>query len=251
MIADFLLRLACGLLLALLPLPAGQINPRFYRTHFLTALALTAVATCFAGDVAGAHAAWLWTALVCGLAGAFVGSVVWSLEGAPLGRAVGFLTTLALVAALCLIGSGSADESPGWVLAGRLSSAVLLGASTTAMLMGHSYLIAPSMSLVPLYRLLVLLLAALLVRVVVAAFGLWFWSAEHSVRTLNDVTMLLPLRWVLGLALPLVLGGMAWQTARIRSTQSATGILYVIVIFCYLGEALSQLLFRITDGLVL
>jgi hypothetical protein len=29
---------------------------------------------------------------------------------------------------------------------------------------------------------------------------------------------------------------MAWQTARIRSTQSATGILYVVVICSFLGE---------------
>ena len=35
---------------------------------------------------------------------------------------------------------------------------------------------------------------------------------------------------------------MAWRTARIRSTQSATGILYVVVIFCFLGELTSQLL---------
>jgi hypothetical protein len=35
---------------------------------------------------------------------------------------------------------------------------------------------------------------------------------------------------------------MTWQTAKIRSTQSATGILYVVVIFCFLGELTGQLL---------
>jgi hypothetical protein len=39
---------------------------------------------------------------------------------------------------------------------------------------------------------------------------------------------------------------MAWQTARIRSTQSATGILYVAVIFCFLGELTGQLLWSST-----
>ena len=48
----------------------------------------------------------------------------------------------------------------------------------------------------------------------------------------------------LGFVAPLVLGWMAWQTARIRSTQSATGILYVVVIFCFLGELTSLLLPR-------
>jgi hypothetical protein len=50
------------------------------------------------------------------------------------------------------------------------------------------------------------------------------------------------LRWLLGFLAPLGLDWMAWQTARIRSTQSATGILYVVVIFCFLGELTSQLL---------
>jgi hypothetical protein len=41
---------------------------------------------------------------------------------------------------------------------------------------------------------------------------------------------------------PLVLVWMAWQSARIRSTQSATGILYVVVIFAFFGELMDQLL---------
>jgi len=53
-------------------------------------------------------------------------------------------------------------------------------------------------------------------------------------------------RWGLGFVAPLVLGVMAWQTARIRSTQSATGLLYVVVIFCFLGELTGQLLLSTT-----
>jgi hypothetical protein len=50
------------------------------------------------------------------------------------------------------------------------------------------------------------------------------------------------LRWGLGLIGPLILCVLAWQTAKIRSTQSATGLLYVVVIFCFLGELTGQLL---------
>ena len=50
------------------------------------------------------------------------------------------------------------------------------------------------------------------------------------------------MRWGLGFAARLCWASMAWQTARIRSTQSATGILYVVVIFCFLGELTGQLL---------
>ncbi len=56
----------------------------------------------------------------------------------------------------------------------------------------------------------------------------------------------LGVRWVIGLVGPLVLGWMAWETARIRSTQSATGILYVVVILVFLGELTSQLLLEKT-----
>jgi hypothetical protein len=35
---------------------------------------------------------------------------------------------------------------------------------------------------------------------------------------------------------------MAWECARIRSTQAATGILYVVVIVTFLGELTSLLL---------
>ena len=50
------------------------------------------------------------------------------------------------------------------------------------------------------------------------------------------------MRWAVGFAGVLGLTWMAWRTARIRSTQSATGILYVVVIFCFLGELTGQLL---------
>ena len=52
----------------------------------------------------------------------------------------------------------------------------------------------------------------------------------------------LALRWLAGLIGILGLAGMTWQTLKIPNTQSATGILYVAVIFAFLGELSSQLL---------
>ena len=79
------------------------------------------------------------------------------------------------------------------------------------------------MSLTPLLRLLVALFIVLGLRMAVAGTGLWFWTAEHSLMKLTDVTLWLPLRWALGFIGPLVLSWMAWKAAVIRSTQSATG----------------------------
>ena len=56
----------------------------------------------------------------------------------------------------------------------------------------------------------------------------------------------LPVRWGVGFVLPGVLTAMAWQTARLRNTQSATGILYIAVVFCFLGELTGQLLLSTT-----
>jgi hypothetical protein len=52
----------------------------------------------------------------------------------------------------------------------------------------------------------------------------------------------LGLRWMAGLVGPAILGWMAWNCARVRSTQSATGILYVVVIFVFIGELTDQLI---------
>src|SRR5262245_34387926 len=146
MLALFCLRLACGMVACLLLLSPAQVNPRFFRTHFLTALGLTVLAAVRLRDTAGP---WLWLALAAVTALCFLGSVVWLLEGAPGGRALVYLTAPALAVALVLAGQQRGGAAPGWLLADDLTSAALLGAATTAMLMGHSYLIAPAMSLTP------------------------------------------------------------------------------------------------------
>ncbi len=244
MLVLFCLRLAAGLLACLLLLAPAQINPRFYRTHFLVALGLAAVAALML-DREQANS-WLWLTLGGGMVLALAGFLSWSLEGAPLGRSLIVAATLCVGAALVL--AEVASEDPGglrWRLAGDAASAALLGSATTAMLMGHSYLIAPAMSLTPLLRLFGALFAALLLRVALsgAALALWCWTPGHSLVNLGDITVLwLPPRWGLGFLVPLMLGVLAWRTARLRSTQSATGILYAVVVFCFLGELTGQLL---------
>jgi hypothetical protein len=247
MVATFCLRLACGLIAVLLVLPLSQVPPRFVRVQFLTALGLLAVAGFFLYDLAPMH---LLLLLGAGMFCCFIGSLLWHLDAAPGGRVIIWLTTPILIA--CLLEGGrmpAGDER--WQSADNLASAALLGSATTAMLMGHSYLIAPAMSLAPLYRLLGALAGSLALRVVLACFGLWLWTARQGGGNLETEMLLwLPVRWALGLLGPMFLGWMAWETARLRSTQSATGILYVVVIVCFLGELTSQLLLAKTGALL-
>jgi hypothetical protein len=244
MIATFCLRLALGMLGTLFLRPARQMHPRFFRTHFLTVLSLALVAFVLGWDAKFAIPA----SVACVLA--FLGAVAWIFERPPIGWTLVGLTGAAIFAALWLV-DAPPSYLPATPRAGRvaddLTAAALLGSAMTSMLVGHSYLISPGLSIQPLMRQLYALGVAIFLRIAIAGTALWFWTADHDLTNLNDETVLwLPVRWLIGLAGPLVFGWMAYRTAKIRSTQSATGILYVVVILTFLGELMNLLLMRET-----
>jgi hypothetical protein len=249
MLAAFSLRLALGMVATLLVLTPTQVNPRFFRAHFQIALGIALAGLLFA-HLATLQSVGLTACLVAGLVFATLGSVVYAFEGAPGGRTLTVLTSAAFAAGLVLLGPAveTAAVEAGravWVHADSFTSAAFLGATMTAMLMGHSYLNAPTMSIAPLVRLLAVLGVATTARAAVAGLGLWCWTeSQPSVSLTGAMLLWLPVRWGVGLVGPAVLAVLAWQTARIRSTQSATGILYVVVILGFLGELTSMLLFR-------
>ena len=149
MVAAFCLRLAAGLLMMLPILPADVIPPRFYRVHFLTALGLLAVAAMFFFETADAL---FWAIFGVAALGCVIGSVVWHLYDAPGGKAVAYLTPIALTACLVYAGYLQYPDAP-LRIADEVCSALVVGSAMTAMLMGHSYLIAPAMTISPLMRL--------------------------------------------------------------------------------------------------
>jgi hypothetical protein len=254
MLALFCLRLALGLMACLLIVPARLTHPRYYRTHCLTSLGLAIVAIAFrpvqGTDIGFAVA----TAAVLAL----LASILWRINGAPgaqvlnLLSAAAFAWSLVVLEQLGPLHGETVEQSPiGLALVGDVSSALVLGTVVSAMLMGHFYLITPGMPLSPLMHLLGAFGIALVARAAADGFALWRWSAENSLAAAGtEAKLFLTVRWLVGFALPAVVGWMAWQSARIRSTQSATGILYVAVIFCFLGE-LTALLLREQRGLTL
>ena len=238
MLATICTRLALGLILFLPLIWKCLPHPRFVRTQFTTALGLLVVALVASWNERSA----IDLALI-GFAAALalVGAIAWTLEPAPFGRQIIVVTILLVCFALVRINWG--DERLGWLLAGNLASAALLGSAMTAMLVGHSYLISPGLALTPLMRMLAALLVSIGLRAAVAGGALAFWLSEAGGHTLTTEDWLwLPVRWVVGFAGPLVFGWMAWSSARIRSTQSATGILYVAVVCVILGELVGLLL---------
>lgn len=252
MLADFCVRLSAGMALCLLLLSPAQsarpgpgekplAHPNFFRTHLLTILGLSVLALLVPTKPLGA---WEMALLIGAAACATLGSASWSLERSPGG------VSLIVLCAGCLVGALALREPEVARFLGAISSAALLGAVMSAMLMGHNYLVAPSMSLEPLFRLLGALAVALVLRGLADGLALGAWARLNSFDTLeNDTILWLLVRWPVGLVGSAVMCWMAWETAKIRSTQSATGILYVAVIFCFLGE-LTVLLLRDT-GVVL
>jgi hypothetical protein len=49
-----------------------------------------------------------------------------------------------------------------------------------------------------------------------------------------------------GLGIPAVLSYMIWKTAKIGANQSATGLLYVGVVFVIIGEMVSKYIFLLS-----
>jgi hypothetical protein len=244
MVSLFCLRLAWGVTLALWLLPAAQVNPRLYRTQLLVALGLGLLALLFGAASFGSFA---WAALGVALLALLVGSLVWLLEGAPGSRSLLLLASIGLGGALWTVSHQlHPQRSWGLILVDDSTSAALLGSATTAMVVGHFYLLAPAMSLTPLRRSILAVGGSTLLRLGVALISLWTWRAAVSGSLENDTLLWLGVRWGSGLLAPLVLGWMAWETTRLRATQAATGILYVVVIVCFLGELLSQLLLHQT-----
>jgi hypothetical protein len=258
MLAVFCLRLALGMLAALLLLNPKVMHPRFFRTHFVIVLGLSVIAAVSDWN----SNARIPLAVTAGLA--LIGSLVWIFEHPPAGWTLLILSAIGMMVDLAMLGTsmssfGELVFDGGYTnipllrttlavrIASDLTAATLLGFSVTSMLVGHSYLISPGLSIKPLMRQLAALGIALILRTAVAGAALWFWSADHDITNLSDETVLwLPVRWLIGLIGPAVFGFMAYRTAGIKSTQSATGILYVVVILVFLGELTSLLLMRNT-----
>jgi hypothetical protein len=235
MLADFAVCLACGLAVLLLLTPWRQVPPTFFRTHCLVILGLLVLAGLDAsrngvrGPVLGA--------LIVSVGLSYLAAVCWGLGWVRGGQ---FPTVL--IAALCggvLVAISRTDPVRLWVLngAGRVASALLMGSTLTAMLLGHHYLTAPAMSIDPLKRFVRCMGWGLGARGLLAAAGLWWFPGMTGVA--NDPTaspLFLAVRWGMGIAGPAVATVLAWKTVQIRSTQSATGILYITMTLVLFGE---------------
>ncbi|HWP65765.1 MAG TPA: hypothetical protein VNO26_07625, partial [Candidatus Limnocylindria bacterium] len=148
---------------------------------------------------------------------------------------------------------GSSALPEALAIASAATSAALLGGSCTAMVLGHWYLVIPSLEVRHLQRIVRFHIASLVLRglvvgliVLLAARGALPAGVELGAYVTSLEGVFFWQRVLFGLAAPAVLAWLTWETAKIRSTQSATGILYVDFFTIVVGEGLAKYLWLAT-----
>jgi hypothetical protein len=137
--------------------------------------------------------------------------------------------------------AGHGTGAAALLAAHLLTCAAVLGTSLVAMSTGHWYLANAKLSFDILVRLCRLFVLALAAKAVVS--GIYLASRFAEYRGLEDFDQLvIGVRLIAGLGFGLALGLMSLSCAKGRSNQSATGILYVGVVFTLIGETISMYL---------
>lgn len=226
-------QLATGILLFIAFVPPSRIGKGFARFHTALALVLWLIAS-------RAHFT-LPLAVTCALLAIALVLSAWNIPY-YISLTLAFISSLYLVILPDMSSIGIARS-----LLVHLPAILVLGASAVAMLLGHWYLVAPGLSIRYLKIVTIGLIVALLIRSgVVLDLVLTTGERLHSSHFYEMYGIFFVQRVVLGLLLTLVLSLMTYFCVRIRSTQSATGILYVVLVFCLVGEVIGNYLFRKT-----
>ncbi|HEV7663487.1 MAG TPA: hypothetical protein VGQ62_08135, partial [Chloroflexota bacterium] len=168
----------------------------------------------------------------------------------PILRVVGPLVPLLGLAALwsaALVDASGQLLGLGTPLA-VLAGAMALGSALAGLSLGHWYLVSPTLSVRPLIETTFLCLGALLVQIVLLPLLLLLPGAppDRVQALLAEYQIFFGVRVVFGLLVPLAGTLMTWRTARIRSLDSATGLLYIVAALILAGEIAARTLYFLT-----
>ncbi len=136
-------------------------------------------------------------------------------------------------------------DNPGFLIFHAICSSLVLGSGILAMMLGHWYLVTPKLTITPLkryagsYILLTVLTALELTASYFLYVGLGLVPASplgaHLIRE-ELIFTLFRVAW--GILPPLGMAYWIWETVKMKSTQSATGILYAAMICTIIGEGM-------------
>jgi protein NrfD len=254
----FLSHLGIGITFSLLVV-SREAGVKFFRFNAGLAAILVAIGFAFRPDEATTIADRVaFFSLAAGEAAlvvywATIGRTLAAVRPAILGTAcVGGL--VALVAQAVAIAAPWGTTLLALTVVSFLASTAFLGSACTAMVLGHWYLVIPSLQVSHLQSIVKVHIVSMIVRVVVVAVavGVGLTAAAPETgptfeRYIFSVSGIFFWQRVLfGLAGPAVLSYLTWETAKIQSTQSATGILYVDFFTVVVGEVLAKYLLLAT-----
>ena len=165
-------------------------------------------------------------------------------------RVVGALTiavgAVAMGTAVVAFGPALGGVSP--VVLAFIPASLLAGSTLAGMLLGHWYLVAPSLSFRPLRRAIDVVFTAVAVQA--AVMGAALATAQPDTRDQLLRSQFAPVFWLLVVGAGIVFTtGVALLTrhfARIRANQPATAMLYVLIITAAMGVVPAHLLFFVT-----
>lgn len=126
-----------------------------------------------------------------------------------------------------------------------LAGALFLGIITYAMVLGHWYLVTPRLSEKPLIISMYITWFFLLIKTSITTFSLFNQSEFFNSGTalgagylFNWMIFLMRVGW--GYLIIGIMSYFAWRLVKMRSIQSATGVLYVMTFFIFVAELLSS-----------
>lgn len=129
-----------------------------------------------------------------------------------------------------------------------LTSMALLGSVTYTMVLGHWYLVTPKLTEKPLAVGIMIMWAVLVVKVAITSYG--YMTSQEFFAQYTEVGsgymfnwIMLSMRVLWGYLIIIVMSYYAWRLVKMRSLQSATGVLYVMTFFVFVGEVISNYLF--------
>lgn len=265
MTETFLILLAAGVMLAAAVSDPKQVTLQWLRLCGIIALALTALAVFFflrREGVAGVGERYRRVELgqVIATGVLVLGQLAFvQVARAGVGRwfagaafVVGVMAGCGIVHEL-MAGRGTAVAFPPKSLSIGLQTlacagvAAMCGLVLMDMLLGHAYLTASRMLIWPFRRLNLVLAGALVGRAVVAvgvALAVNAWKPAPMLWGLYGLVILT--RYLVGLGVAGAFVYMAHDCIKRRSTQSATGILYVAGLLVFIGEMCGLYLLRET-----
>lgn len=163
-----------------------------------------------------------------------------------------------------------------FLVLGFFAAAFALGGVFTAMWLGHWYLVTPALTEKPLLFSTSVVLLAIVAQIVFSFLaGPGTATAARATMTHTNTPSIVAstptasapknsnqvkpggapvitplstgaigwLRILVGFVMPLILGGLSWKLVRDRSFQSATGMLYLVVVLTLAGEIMARGLF--------